>query len=178
MSLQAKTAEKLAECLGSHASFKAEHKQCGHDQADEPGAACLCLPQRRLRVAVSAIDRLPVSMHATFGKPSVIRQAPDALLPVLTNRIENNNALGPQSHGVGPSSGGWLTSRKSALQSTRSTATCPALRGWPSRATNGHWGSQHRRHRRGPQSDTDYRHTDRARDTNQCSCGTGECSHS
>src|SRR5437899_4003938 len=131
MSLQAKTAEKLAECLGSHASFKAEHKQCGHDQADEPGAACLCLPQRRLRVAVSAIDRLPVSMHATFGKPSVIRQAPDALLPVLTNRIENNNALGPQSHGVGPSSGGWLTSRKSALQSTRSTATCPALRGWP-----------------------------------------------
>src|SRR2546429_5943542 len=131
MSLQAKTAEKLAECLGSHASFKAEHKQCGHDQADEPGAACLCLPQRRLRVAVSAIDRLPVSMHAPFGKPSVIRQAPDALRPVLTNRIENNNALGPQSHDVGPSSGGWLTSRKSALQSTRSTATCPALRGWP-----------------------------------------------
>src|SRR4029434_5220494 len=131
MSLQAKTAEKLAECLGSHASFKAEHKQGGHDQADEPGAACPCLPQRRLRVAVSAIDRLPVSMHATFGKPSVIRQAPDALLTVLTNRIENDNALGPQSHGVGPSFGGWLTSRKSALQSTRSTATCPALRGWP-----------------------------------------------
>src|SRR5262249_54810359 len=39
--------------------------------------------------------------------------------------------LGPQSHGVGPYSEGWLTSRKSALQSTRSTATCPALRGCP-----------------------------------------------
>jgi len=93
-------------CVERYSRFKAEHKQCGHDQADEPGAACLCLPQRRLRVAVSAIDRLPVSMHATFGKPSVIRQAPDALLPVLTNRIENDNALGPQSHGVGPYSGG------------------------------------------------------------------------
>src|SRR5262252_2803043 len=115
MSLQAQTAKKLAQCLGSHASFKAEPQQCGHDQADEPGAACLCLPQRRLRVAVSAIDRLLVSMHATFGKPSVIRQAPDALLPVLTNRIENDNALGPQSHGVGPYSGGRLTSRKSVV---------------------------------------------------------------
>src|SRR5688500_9419088 len=50
---------------------------------------------------------------------------------VFTNRVENDNALGPQSHGVGPCSGGWLTSRKSALQSTRSTPTCPALRGYP-----------------------------------------------
>src|SRR5262252_379731 len=137
MSLQAQTAKKLAQCLGSHASFKAEPQQCGHDQADEPGAACLCLPQRRLRVAVSAIDRLLVSMHATFGKPSVIRQAPDALLAVCTNRVENDNTLGPQSHGVGPCSGGWLTSRKSALQSTRSTATCPALRGCSSRSNQG-----------------------------------------
>src|SRR5215470_10875106 len=131
MRRQAKTAEKLAECLGSHASFEAEHKQCGHDQADEPGAAGLCLPQRRLRGAVSAIDRLQVAMHATFGKPSAIRQTPDALLTVLTNRVENDNALSPQSHGVGPCSGGWLTLRKSALQSTRSTASCFALRGYP-----------------------------------------------
>src|SRR5215470_12352345 len=131
MGLQAQPAEKLAECLGSHASFEAEHKQRGHDQADKPGAACLGLPQRRLWVAVSTIDCLQVAMHATFGKPGAIRQAPDALLPVLTNRVENDNALDPQSHGVGPCSGGWLTSRKSALQSTRSTATCPALRRCP-----------------------------------------------
>src|SRR5215470_472692 len=49
--------------------------------------------------------------------------------------LKNDNALGPQSHGVGPCSGGWLmTSRKSALQSTRSTATCPALRRCPATA--------------------------------------------
>src|SRR5215468_12476347 len=131
MGLQAPPAEKLAACLGSHAALKAEHQQRGHDQAEKPGAACLGLPQRRLRVAVSAIDCLQVAMHAAFGKPGAIRQAPDALLTVLTNRVENDNALGPQSHGVGPCSGGWLTSRKSALQSTRSTATCPALRRCP-----------------------------------------------
>src|SRR5919108_5695575 len=131
MRRQVKTAEKFAERLGSHTSFEAEHKQCGHDQADQPGAACFRFPQRRLRGAVSTANCLKMSMHAAFGQPSVIRQAPDALLPVLTNRIKNDNTLGPQSHGVGPYSGGWLTSRKSALQSTRSTATCPALRGWP-----------------------------------------------
>src|SRR5215510_8799866 len=79
-----------------------------------------------------------MTMHTAFGKASAIGQTPDALLAILTNRVENDNALGPQSHGVGPYSEGWLTSRKSALQSTRSTATCPALRGCPlseSRAT-------------------------------------------
>ena len=71
-------------------------------------------------------------MHAAFGKTGAIRQAPDALFAVFTNRVENDNTLGPQSHGVGPCSEGWLTSRrKSALQSTRSTAICPALRGCP-----------------------------------------------
>ena len=126
------TAEKLADRLGSHASFEAKHKQGGHDQADKPGAACLCFPQRRLRVAISAVDRLKMAMHAAFGKADSIRQAPDALFAVLTNRVENDNALGPQSHGVSPCSEGWLKSwRKSALQSTRSTATCPALRGCP-----------------------------------------------
>src|SRR5262245_47979373 len=72
-------------------------------------------------------------MHAAFGKAGSIRQAPDALLTVFTHRVENDNTLGPQSHGVGPCSEGRLTSRrKSALQSTRSTAICPALRGCPS----------------------------------------------
>src|SRR5215813_3264066 len=71
-------------------------------------------------------------MYAAFGKPGAIRQAPDALLAVCTNRVENDNTLGPQSHGVGPCSEGWLQLEKSALQSTRSTAGCPALRGCPS----------------------------------------------
>jgi hypothetical protein len=31
MGLQAKTAKKLAEGFGSHASFEAEHKESGHD---------------------------------------------------------------------------------------------------------------------------------------------------
>src|SRR5215813_8695461 len=51
---------------------------------------------------------------------------------MLTNRLENDNAFGPPSHGVGPCSEGWLKSwLKSALQSTRSTADCPALRRYP-----------------------------------------------
>jgi hypothetical protein len=49
-----------------------------------------------------------MAMHAAFGKASSIRQASDALLTVFTNRVENDNALGPQSHGVGPCSEGWL----------------------------------------------------------------------
>ena len=68
MPLQAKTAEKLAEGLGSHPSFEAEHKQGSHDQTDEPGAACWRFPQRRLRVAISAVDCLKMAMHAAFGK--------------------------------------------------------------------------------------------------------------
>ena len=46
MGLQMEMAEKLADGFGSHTSFEAKHKQGGHDQADEPGAACLCFPQR------------------------------------------------------------------------------------------------------------------------------------
>src|SRR5215471_11477098 len=131
MGLQAQTAEKLAEGFGSHASFEAEHKERGHKQADEPGAAGLRFPQRRLRGAVPAIHGLEVAMDAAFGKPGAIRQAPDALLAVCTNRVENDNTLGPQSHGVGPCSEGGLQLEKSALQSTRSTAGGPALRGCP-----------------------------------------------
>src|SRR5262249_20572667 len=93
---------------------------------------CLRFPQRRLRGAISAIHGLEVAMHAAFGKAGAIRQAPDALFAVFTHRIDNDNTLGPQSHGVGPCSEGWLKSwLKSALQSTRSTAICPALRGCP-----------------------------------------------
>src|SRR5262249_34941287 len=84
-------------------------------------------------VAVAALDRLEVTMHAAFGKSDALRKVPDALLPMFTNRVENANAFGPQSHGVGPCSEGWLKSwLKSALQSTRSTANCPALRRYPS----------------------------------------------
>ena len=71
-------------------------------------------------------------MHAAFGKSSLLRKAPDALLTVFTNRVENENAFGPQSHGVGPCSEGWLKSwRNSALQSMRSKTGSPALDGYP-----------------------------------------------
>ena len=55
-------------------------------------------------------------MHTAFGKAGSIRQAPDALFAVLTNGVETDNTLGPQSHGVGPCSEGWLTSEKLALR--------------------------------------------------------------
>src|SRR2546423_14040110 len=60
---------------------------------------------------------------------------------VFTKRVENNNAFGPQSHGVGPCSEGWLKSwLKSVLQSTRSTTGCPALGGYPEGASpNSRW---------------------------------------
>src|SRR4030095_10047291 len=75
---------------------------------------------------------LEVTMHAAFGKSGLLRKASDALLPVFTNRVENDQALGPQSHSGGPCSEGWLKScLTSALQSTRSTTHCPALETWP-----------------------------------------------
>jgi hypothetical protein len=97
-------AEEFAEGFGSYASFEAEDKQGRHNQAGQPGMACLGLPKRRFRVAVSAVDRLKMTMHTAFGKAGSIHQAPDALLAVVTNRVENGHALGPQSHGVGPCS--------------------------------------------------------------------------
>src|SRR5215471_8686364 len=134
MRLQMEMAEKLADGFSPHAAFEAKHKQSGHDQADEPISACLGFPQRRLRVAVAAVHRLEVTMHAAFGKSGLLRKASDALLPVFTNRVENDQALGPQSHSGGPCSEGWLKScLKSALQSTRSTTHCPALETWPTR---------------------------------------------
>src|SRR6266705_1812260 len=124
MRLQMEMAEKLADGFSPHAAFEAKHKQSGHDQADEPVSACLGFPQRRLRIAVAAVHRLEVTMHTAFGKSGVLRKASDALLPVFTNRVENDQALGPQSHSGGPCSEGWLTwCLKSALQSTRSRST-------------------------------------------------------
>src|SRR5262245_5027907 len=82
-------------------------------------------------MASSASHCLKVSMYAAFGKAGAICQAPNALFAVCTNRVENGNALGPQSHGVGPCSEGWLQLEKSALQSTRWTPACPALRRCP-----------------------------------------------
>src|SRR6266567_1286591 len=136
MRLQMEMAEKLADGFSPHAAFEAKHKQSGHDQADEPVSACLGFPQRRLRIAVAAVHRLEVTMHTAFGKSGVLRKASDALLPVFTNRVENDQALGPQSHSGGPCSEGWLTwCLKSALQSTRSTTHCPALETWPGMAS-------------------------------------------
>src|SRR5687768_15362975 len=85
MGLHMEMAEKLTDRLGAHTAFEAEYKQRGHDQADEPGAAGLRFPKPRLRVAISAIPGLEVAMHAAFGKPGAIRQAPDALLTVFMN---------------------------------------------------------------------------------------------
>src|SRR5262245_48557927 len=87
-------------------------------------------------MAISAIHGLKVSMYTAFGKAGAICQAPNALFAVFTNRVENDNALGPQSHGVGPCSEGWLKLEKSTLQSTRWTPACPALRRCPGRSTS------------------------------------------
>ena len=87
------TAEKLTECLGSHASFKAKHQQGGHDQADKPGSPCLRFPKRRFGVAISAIDRLEMAMHTAFGKAGAIRQAPDALLPCSRMELKMTTLL-------------------------------------------------------------------------------------
>src|ERR1700746_27609 len=102
--------EKPAGGVGSPAALKAEHQQRGHDQADEPGAAGLGFPQRRLRVALSAFYGLKGSMYAACGEPGSLCQAPNALCAVFTNRLDNDNTFGPQSHGVGPCSEGWLKS--------------------------------------------------------------------
>src|SRR5688572_23580912 len=110
MGLHMELREKHADRLGSQTAFQAASKQRGHGHADEPGAAGFRFPKPRLRVAISAIPGLEVAMHAAFGKPGAIRHAPDALLAMFTNRVENDDALGPQSHRVGPSSEGWLKS--------------------------------------------------------------------
>jgi hypothetical protein len=110
MGLQVKTTAKLAHRFRSNASFEAAHQEGGHDQADEPVSACWRFPPPRFRVAVSAINRLEVTMPAAFGKSGSFGEASDALLTIFTNRVENPNTLGPQSPIVGPYSDGWLQS--------------------------------------------------------------------
>jgi hypothetical protein len=85
MGIEVKTAEKLTDRFRPYATFKAKHKYGGHDQADEPGATCLCFPKRRLRVTVSALDGLEVTMHTAFGKAALFGKAPHTLLSVVTN---------------------------------------------------------------------------------------------
>src|SRR5262245_54267397 len=85
----AKATTKLAECLGSHTTVEAKHKQGGHDQAEQPGTAGFRFPQRRLWGAIAAVNRLAMTMHAAFGKPRARRQVPHALRAVFTNRVEN-----------------------------------------------------------------------------------------
>src|SRR5918993_657639 len=132
MGLHMEMAEKRADRLGVHTAVEAEYKQCGYDQADEPGAAGFRFPKPRLRVAISAIPGLKVAMHAAFGKPGALRQAPDALLAVFTNRVENNNTFGPQSHRVGPSCEERRNSGLNSLfQSTGPMPDCPTLNGSP-----------------------------------------------
>src|SRR4029453_1691990 len=87
-------------------------------------------------MAISAIHCLKVSMYAAFGKAGTICQAPNALFAVFTNRVENDKALGPQFHGVGPVSAGWLKLEKSPLQRTQWTPACPALETWPPGLSN------------------------------------------
>src|SRR5258708_6512691 len=59
---------------------------------------------------LQAIDRLEVTMHTAFGNPSATSQLSKALLTVFSNRVENQQTFGPQSHIVGPCSEGWLKS--------------------------------------------------------------------
>ena len=59
---------------------------------------------------LQAFRSIGKTRNQLFGKPGAIRQAPEALLAVCTNRLENDNAFGPQSHGVGLSSAGCLNS--------------------------------------------------------------------
>jgi hypothetical protein len=110
MRLKVETSEKFADRFCPNASFEAKHKESGHAQADKPVATFWRFPQPRCRVAISAIERLAVTMHAAFGPPGVTGKVSNALVAVFTNRVENANTFSPQSHIVGPYSEGWLKS--------------------------------------------------------------------
>jgi hypothetical protein len=103
-----KTAEKFADGFSSYTTFEAKDKQRRNDQTDEPGVACFRFPKPRLRIAISALDGLEMTMHTAFGKTGLFGSLPNALFAVVTNRVENHNTFGPQSHGVAPSFEGWL----------------------------------------------------------------------
>ena len=80
-----KMAEKLADRFRPDATFEAKHKQRRNNQADEPGTACLRFPKPRLRIAISALDGLEVTMHTAFGKAALVGKAPPTLLSRVTN---------------------------------------------------------------------------------------------
>jgi hypothetical protein len=109
MGLQAKTDEKLADGFRPNSSLEAKDKEGGHDQAQEPSATCFRVPPPRLGVAVPAVHRLEVTMHAAFRKSGSLGKASNALLAVCPNRVANPKTFGPKSH-VGRSSDGWLKS--------------------------------------------------------------------
>jgi hypothetical protein len=88
-------------------------------------------------VAVSAFQGLFETMHTTLGDPGLLGNVSHALLRVVTKSVENPKTFGPQSHGVAPSSEGWLKSwSNSALQITGATTNCPGLGGYPNSYTH------------------------------------------
>jgi hypothetical protein len=107
MLLQVKTAEKLADRFRSNPPLEAKDKEGGHNQAQEPSAACFRFPPPRLGMSVSTFHCLEVTMHAAFGKSGLLGKASNALVAICTNRVDNLKTFVPKSH-VGRSSDGWL----------------------------------------------------------------------
>src|SRR5882672_5253583 len=109
MRLKAKMSEKLADRFGPNTSLEAEDIEDGHYQADQPTAAFFGFPKPRLRVTGSPVDSLFETMDTAFGKPGLMGNLSNALLRIVTKRVENQKTFGPKSH-VGRSSEGWLNS--------------------------------------------------------------------
>src|SRR5256712_1610824 len=127
MRLQVKTTEKLTDRFGSNAAREAEGIERRHYQADEPTAAGFRFPPPGLRVGISMSHRLFEPMYTALGEPGPISNLSDALLGVVTKRVENQKTFGPKSH-VGLSSEGRLNSWSNSVpQSTGPTPNCPAL---------------------------------------------------
>ena len=103
------TTAKRADRVGPNAPREAEGSERRHDQADAPTAAVVRFPPPGLRVVISACHRLFETVHAALGEPSLMGNVSDALRRVLTKRVENQTAFGPQSP-VGLSSEGRLNS--------------------------------------------------------------------
>src|SRR6266487_2248823 len=131
MRLKAQTTEKLADRFGANASLEAEGIERRHDEADEPTAACCRFPPPGLWVLISAFHRLFEAMYTALGEPSPMGNLSDALLRVVTKRVENPKTFGPKSP-VGLSSDGRLNSWSNpAPQRTGPTPNCPALDDFP-----------------------------------------------
>src|SRR5918995_3383819 len=119
-----KTAENLMHRFRPDPTFEAKYKQCRHDQANQPGTPCFGFPKPRLRVTVSALDGLEVTVHTAFRKAGLVGKVPDALFAVITNQVENDNALGPQSHIGRSSEEKWNSCSNSLSQSTEPMPDC------------------------------------------------------